>query len=133
VFTLVSLNSLASQIIIVDVTITSTGISFFCIALFIEMLCMHFEKICHENVFTVLRYDSTLEEVCTDLCSKWLQWDGVSACPFSPEDIKNMSSGQVREFLAQLLEKNSLSLAKLQAMENTYKLNSVVNSEIRFR
>jgi len=54
-------------------------------------------------------------------------------CPFKPEDIKDMSSRQVQEFLAQLLEEKPLSVAKLQAMENTYNFNSVVNSEIRFR
>lgn len=57
--------------------------------------------------------------------------DGV--CPFKPEDIKDMSSQQVQEFLAQLLEEKPLSVAKLQAMEKTYNFNSVVNSEIRFR
>jgi leukotriene-A4 hydrolase len=54
-------------------------------------------------------------------------------CPFKPEDIKDMSSRQVQEFLAQLLEEKPFSVAKLQAMENTYNFNSVVNSEIRFR
>jgi Leukotriene A4 hydrolase, C-terminal. len=44
-----------------------------------------------------------------------------------------MSSQQVQEFLAQLLEEKPLSVAKLQAMEKTYNFNSVVNSEIRFR
>jgi hypothetical protein len=64
-----------------------------------------------------------------------MEWDAMedSVCPFKPEDIKNMSSGQVREFLAQLLEEKPLSLTKLQAMENTYKLNSIGNSEIYFR
>jgi hypothetical protein len=81
------------------------------------------------------RYDTSLQEVCTDLCFKWIQWDAIedSICPFKPEDIKNMSSSQVIEFLAQLLEEKPLSLIKLQAMENTYKLNSVGNSEIYFR
>jgi hypothetical protein len=64
-----------------------------------------------------------------------MEWDAVAggACPFKPEDIKNMSSGQVRECLAQLREEKPLSLTKLQAMENTYKLNSMGNSEIYFR
>jgi hypothetical protein len=116
---LVSLNNLASQIIIVVyLSLTSIAISLFYIALVIV---------------SVLRYDSSLEEVCIDLCNKWLEWDADSTCPFSPVDIKKMSSGQVQEFLAQLLEKKPLCVAKLQAMENTYKFNSVVNSEIRFR
>jgi hypothetical protein len=64
-----------------------------------------------------------------------MEWDAMegNACPFKPEDVKNMSSGQVREFLAQLLEEEPLSLTNLQAMENTYKLNSIGNSEIYFR
>lgn len=64
-----------------------------------------------------------------------MEWDAVAGgpCPFKPEDINNMSSGQVQEFLAQLLEEKPLSLTKLQTMENTYKLNSVGNSEIYFR
>jgi hypothetical protein len=44
-----------------------------------------------------------------------------------------MSSQQVEEFLAQLLEEKPLSVAKLQAMENAYNFNSVVSCEIRFR
>jgi hypothetical protein len=40
-----------------------------------------------------------------------MEWDAVTggACPFKPEDIKNMSSGQVREFMAQLLEEKPFS------------------------
>ncbi|XP_069682260.1 leukotriene A-4 hydrolase isoform X2 [Periplaneta americana] len=81
------------------------------------------------------KYDTSLEEVCTDLCMKWLQWDAEAecSCPFKAEDIKNMSSRQVQEYLAQLLENKPLPLKKLQAMEDTYKFNSVINSEIRFR
>ncbi|KDR13370.1 leukotriene A-4 hydrolase [Zootermopsis nevadensis] len=79
------------------------------------------------------KYDSSLEEVCTNLCNKWLDWDAESTCPFSPENIKGLSSSQVQEFLTQLLEKKPLSVTKLQVMENTYKFSSVVNSEIRFR
>ena len=76
-----------------------------------------------------------MEKVCTDLCIKWVEWDAApdGVCPFKPEDIKDMSSRQVQEFLAQLLEEKPLSVAKLQAMENTYNFNSVVNCEIRFR
>lgn len=114
-------------------SVASVAISFY-IALFTEMLDRHMEKICHEDdIFTVLRYDSSLEEVCTNLCNKWLDWDAESTCPFSPEDIKGLSSSQVQEFLTQLLEKKPLSVTKLQVMENTYKFSSVVNSEIRFR
>jgi hypothetical protein len=98
---------------------------------------LHLEKIWHEkNSFTFLvRYDTSFEEVCTNLRIRWVELDEVadSTCPFKPEDIKNMSSGQVQEFLAQLLEEKPLSVAKLRAMENTYKFNSVINSEIRFR
>ncbi|PNF40549.1 Leukotriene A-4 hydrolase [Cryptotermes secundus] len=81
------------------------------------------------------KYDTSLQEVCTGLCIKWMEWDAVAGgpCPFKPDDINNMSSGQVREFLAQLLEENPLSVTKLQTMENTYKLNSMGNSEIYFR
>jgi hypothetical protein len=97
---------------------------------------MHFEEICHEeNLFTLARYDNSLEEVCADLRDKWLEWDEQAggACPFKLEDIRSMSSGQVQEFLALLLEERPMPVAKLQAMENTYRFNSVVNSEIRFR
>ncbi|KAJ9599849.1 hypothetical protein L9F63_009889 [Diploptera punctata] len=80
-------------------------------------------------------YDKSLEEVCTNLSRKWIKWDSTteSSCPFKIEDIKSMRSGQVREFIAQLLEEEPLSISKLKAMENVYKFNSVVNSEIRFR
>ncbi|GFG38329.1 hypothetical protein Cfor_10358, partial [Coptotermes formosanus] len=81
------------------------------------------------------KYDNSLEKVCTDLRIKWMEWAATpdDACPFKPEDIKDMSSQQVKEFLAQLLEEQPLSVAKLQAMENTYNFNTVVNCEIRFR
>lgn len=77
-------------------------------------------------------YDRSLEEVCTDLSKKWISWDTTTS-PFKLEDIKDMSSAQVREFIALLLEEDPLSVVKLQAMENAYKFNSVANSEIRFR
>ena len=81
------------------------------------------------------RYDKSLEEDCTNLSKKWLKWDAAAEgpCPFKLEDLKDMSSSQVREFIAQLLEEEPLPIVKLQAMENAYKFNAVVNSEIRFR
>lgn len=81
------------------------------------------------------KYDNSLEKVCSDLRIKWVEWAAVpdGACPFKSEDIKDMSSQQVEEFLAQLLEEKPLSVAKLQAMENAYNFNSVVSCEIRFR
>ncbi|XP_046999491.1 leukotriene A-4 hydrolase [Schistocerca americana] len=78
-------------------------------------------------------YKTSLEETCTDLCKKWVKWSETESCPFSATDLKNLSSLQVKEFLAQLLEEKPLSLEKLKTMEKIYKLNSVKNSEIRFR
>lgn len=78
-------------------------------------------------------YKTSLEETCTDLCKKWVKWAECESCPFSATDLKNLSSLQLKEFLAQLLEEKPLSLEKLKTMERIYKLNSVKNSEIRFR
>ncbi|PSN34098.1 Leukotriene A-4 hydrolase [Blattella germanica] len=68
-------------------------------------------------------YDRSLEEVCTGLREKWIKWNSLKEeeCPFRLDDIKNMNSGQIKEFLAQLLEEEPLPISKLQAMEEAYK------------
>ena len=48
-------------------------------------------------------YDASLAKVCKDLVDKWVQWNENTEAPFTPDDMKNFSSGQKIEFLSLLL------------------------------
>lgn len=78
-------------------------------------------------------YQTTLDEACTELCNRWVEWPEGSECPFTKDDITKLNPLQVREFLAQLLEEKPFSVEKLKQMESVYGFNSVKNSEIQFR
>lgn len=83
--------------------------------------------------YIVCRYDSTLADVCTDLAQKWIKWNVSEVVPFKLEDINALKPLQVQEFLAQLLEEETFSLAKAKVMQDVYKFDDVQNSEIKFR
>ena len=72
-------------------------------------------------------------QACIALKDQWVNWDGADSSKFNASDYQNLNSGQKIEFLSILLTEKPLSVDKLKAMESLYKLNSVVNSEIRFR
>ncbi|KAK7065806.1 Leukotriene A-4 hydrolase [Halocaridina rubra] len=78
-------------------------------------------------------FDYTLAKECTKLCQQWVEWNPSSPCPFTSEDLTSFSSNQVREWLAQLLERDSLPIIKLEKMEELYRMSSKNNSEIKFR
>lgn len=78
-------------------------------------------------------FDTSLADACSDLAKRWVSWDGAEPCPMAATDLQSLSSTQVVEFLAQLLEAPSLSLAKLHKMEELYGMNARKNIEIQFR
>eukprot|EP00095_Tigriopus_kingsejongensis_P012311 maker-scaffold284_size223161-snap-gene-1.19 protein:Tk12311 transcript:maker-scaffold284_size223161-snap-gene-1.19-mRNA-1 annotation:"hypothetical protein BRAFLDRAFT_215361" len=77
-------------------------------------------------------FDDSMAKDCTQLKNKWIDWNDSTPSPFKAQDLEAFSSGQKAEFLAQLLTEKPLSVAKLEAMEKSYRLSSVHNSEIRF-
>lgn len=79
------------------------------------------------------QFDETLSVACTKLYMRWMAWYVGTEVPFHLNDIKELSSIQVIEFLAQLLEEEFLPIAKLEKMDEIYKLSSSTNSEILFR
>ncbi|KMQ94850.1 leukotriene a-4 hydrolase [Lasius niger] len=78
-------------------------------------------------------YDKTLTNACTELAKRWIQWDESTASPFIKSDIESLSPGQKVTFLTNLHKSPTiLSLDKLRLMTDTYQLDLVKNSEIRF-
>ncbi|XP_071444884.1 leukotriene A-4 hydrolase-like [Hetaerina americana] len=82
------------------------------------------------------KYDTSLADACSDLRKRWQCWDVQTECPFTIDgDLKQLSSNQVIEFLAQLVAETEspLSLEKVKKMQEKYDMNSYTNSEIKFR
>ncbi|XP_006741958.1 leukotriene A-4 hydrolase-like [Leptonychotes weddellii] len=52
---------------------------------------------------------------------------------FTSADLKDLSSHQLNEFLAQMLQRAPLPLGHIKRMQEVYNLNAINNSEIRFR
>ncbi|BFZ10844.1 hypothetical protein BsWGS_13883 [Bradybaena similaris] len=79
-------------------------------------------------------YDLSLAEPSRALTRRWIEQPDDDLNGFSPEDLSNLSSFVIREFLSQLfLSEPTLSLAKVKHLEKVYSFNRVRNSEIRFR
>ena len=78
-------------------------------------------------------FDTSLTDACSQLCRRWLEWDDSQEAPFSAADLDALSSNQIVEFLAQLLEEPPLTPTKLKKMEEIYGMNDRGNAEIRFR
>lgn len=78
-------------------------------------------------------YDTTLQEKCTELASKWTgKLDDVDG--FANSDITEFSSSQLQEFLDQLHLAEPMSQIAVAAMDKSYPIISKSkNSEIRFR
>uniref|UniRef100_A0A1B6EZ69 Leukotriene A(4) hydrolase n=1 Tax=Cuerna arida TaxID=1464854 RepID=A0A1B6EZ69_9HEMI len=83
--------------------------------------------------FIIPKYNTSLADACTALANRWVQWDMTEPNPFAPTDIMEFHTLQVLEFLAQLLELESFSLDKVQALQSVYSFNASNNSEIKFR
>ena len=78
-------------------------------------------------------FDESMAKVCQDLRTKWVRWQETEACPMKSTDLDHFTSGQKIEFLALMLEEAPLSIAKLEKMQALYNMDSVTNSEIKFR
>ncbi|XP_062610760.1 leukotriene A-4 hydrolase-like isoform X1 [Saccostrea cucullata] len=79
------------------------------------------------------KYDDSLEVPCKQLSQRWSSASENELDQFNPGDLTSLTSVQVREFLALLVEEPPLSLTKVLKMEELYNLNAVRNSEVRFR
>jgi leukotriene-A4 hydrolase len=79
-------------------------------------------------------FDLSFAEPSKVLARRWIEQPDSDLAGFSPEDINNLPSILVREFLSQLLRSETpLSLAKVKQLEQVYGFNRVRNSETRFK
>ncbi|XP_067998884.1 leukotriene A-4 hydrolase [Melanerpes formicivorus] len=78
-------------------------------------------------------YDMTLANACVALCERWVKAKESDLDSFSSEDLKEMSSHQLIEFMALLLLEPPLPLSHVQRMQQVYNFNAINNSEIRLR
>ncbi|XP_076329349.1 leukotriene A-4 hydrolase isoform X2 [Tachypleus tridentatus] len=78
-------------------------------------------------------YDMSLVDCCTTLCKNWIAASDEQLDCFSSNDIAEMSSQQIIEFLAQLLQEEPLSVSKVKKITELYGLRDTQNSEIKFR
>lgn len=78
-------------------------------------------------------YDVTLTNACIALSQRWVTAKEEDLNSFSIEDLKDLSSHQLNEFLAQVLQKAPLPLGHIKRMQEVYNFNAINNSEIRFR
>jgi len=63
-----------------------------------------------------------------------VKWNVKDAVPFKKQDFQDLIPPQREEFLNLLVAQTPvLSVEKLKVMESVYDLNSVKNSEVRFR
>ena len=77
-------------------------------------------------------FDDSLATVCWDLAKKWQAWDPSTPAPFSDE-LKELSSNQIKEFLGSLINSEPLPIVKMEAMSKLYSLGKSSNVEIIFR
>lgn len=73
-----------------------------------------------------------MSEACTDLANNWRSADGDYST-FSITDYKNLDPQQQRQFVGELLEEDNVSLEMVKAMAEIYKMDSVRNSEVKYR
>ncbi|CAL1542751.1 unnamed protein product [Lymnaea stagnalis] len=80
------------------------------------------------------KYDTSLADPVKALSQRWIEASDEQLDAFSPEDINNISSELIKEFISLLFLANPpISLAKVQHLEKVYNLNQIRNSEIRFK
>ncbi|XP_027448259.1 leukotriene A-4 hydrolase isoform X2 [Zalophus californianus] len=78
-------------------------------------------------------YDMTLTNACIALSQRWMTAKEDDLNSFTSGDLKDLSSHQLNEFLAQMLQRAPLPLGHIKRMQEVYNLNAINNSEIRFR
>ncbi|KAG8513983.1 Leukotriene A-4 hydrolase [Galemys pyrenaicus] len=78
-------------------------------------------------------YDMTLTNACIALGQRWITAKEEDLNSFSVADLKDLSSHQLNEFLAQMLQRAPLPLGHIKRMQEVYNFNAINNSEIRFR
>uniref|UniRef100_A0A9L0THT7 Leukotriene A-4 hydrolase n=1 Tax=Equus caballus TaxID=9796 RepID=A0A9L0THT7_HORSE len=78
-------------------------------------------------------YDMTLTNACIALSQRWITAKEDDLNSFNSTDLKDLSSHQLNEFLAQLLQRAPLPLGHIKRMQEVYNFNAINNSEIRFR
>ncbi|KAJ8411320.1 hypothetical protein AAFF_G00173260 [Aldrovandia affinis] len=79
------------------------------------------------------QYDTTLADACIALCQRWAKAKDSDLTQFSAGDLKALSSHQIIEFLALLLQEEPIPLSHVKRMQEVYNMNAIKNSEIRFR
>lgn len=78
-------------------------------------------------------YNKDLLNACIELADKWINWSESTAIPFAKTDLTNLSPSQREQFITVLYESNStLSIKKLEKMQEVYDFDSVQNSQIKF-
>ncbi|XP_055094730.1 leukotriene A-4 hydrolase isoform X3 [Symphalangus syndactylus] len=78
-------------------------------------------------------YDMTLTNACIALSQRWITAKEDDLNSFNATDLKDLSSHQLNEFLAQTLQRAPLPLGHIKRMQEVYNFNAINNSEIRFR
>ncbi|XP_012874414.1 PREDICTED: leukotriene A-4 hydrolase [Dipodomys ordii] len=78
-------------------------------------------------------YDMTLTNACIALSQRWITAKEEDLSSFNAADLKDLSSHQLNEFLAQMLQRAPLPLGHIKRMQEVYNFNAINNSEIRFR
>uniref|UniRef100_A0A2K6C8B3 Leukotriene A(4) hydrolase n=1 Tax=Macaca nemestrina TaxID=9545 RepID=A0A2K6C8B3_MACNE len=78
-------------------------------------------------------YDMTLTNACIALSQRWITAKEEDLNSFNATDLKDLSSHQLNEFLAQMLQRAPLPLGHIKRMQEVYNFNAINNSEIRFR
>ncbi|XP_045409150.1 leukotriene A-4 hydrolase isoform X2 [Lemur catta] len=78
-------------------------------------------------------YDMTLTNACIALSQRWITAKEEDLNSFNATDLKDLSSHQLNEFLAQMLQKAPLPLGHIKRMQEVYNFSAINNSEIRFR
>ncbi|XP_051156421.1 leukotriene A-4 hydrolase isoform X2 [Leptopilina boulardi] len=78
-------------------------------------------------------YNKDLLNACIELAEKWINWDEKTAVPFEKSDVNNLSASQREQFITVLFENNAtLSIKKLEKMQEIYDFDSVQNCDIKF-
>lgn len=77
-------------------------------------------------------YNKDLLNACIELAEKWINWDEKTAVPFEKSDVNNLSASQREQFITVLFENNAtLSIKKLEKMQEIYDFDSVQNCDIK--
>ena len=77
-----------------------------------------------------------MAKACLELSEKWSNWSDKGCpdpAPFSTEDLASLSLAQIQEFLSQLVLSEPLTVKAVKTMQELYKLDAVMNSEVRLR